>query len=115
MENDQADVAVFRSSDPDTLAKAVTLLKACGITCRVVDRNEGSGWIPYRVYWVYVSPEDSEKAMQSIGLLPNEMSPPNDALSLSNENRSIARFYLMALAVGLIVAAIISFLARSAK
>lgn len=103
---------MFKSSEPEALAKATSLLSASGIPFRIIDRNERSRKVPQRVHWLFVSPRDAAAAMQKISEVPSEVILEQKAEPITPQTRAIAWMQLITLAVVLLFGIIMAILNR---
>ena len=64
-------VAIFRTSDPESFLRAVTLLEEANIKFQVEDINERGTKNPLRVQWIFVDPEDADEAGEVVSSIPS--------------------------------------------
>ena len=99
-------VPVFRSSDPESFAMAITLLKAGGIHHRAVDRQEGSSKFPRLVHMIEVPCDLEEEALEILSDIPSEIILPDHHTEITPADRMNAWLMLIPLIVIIVLALI---------
>ena len=102
----ETHVPVFRSPDPDSFARAVTLLKAAGVRHKVVDQQEGGSKFPRRVHFILVPSSQADTARQILSVVPSEVILPEHPSQVTPADRTLAWLQLTPLIIIILYAII---------
>ena len=99
-------IPIFKSTDPDAIAQAVSHLKSAGIPFRELTQPSGSVRVPRHVNWIVVDPQYEDQARHAIADIPTEIMLPSHHPPIDPAHRVITWILLIAIAVIVIVSLI---------
>ena len=99
-------IPIFKSTDPDAIARAVSLLKSAGIPFRELTQPSGSARVPRRVNWIVVDPCFEIEARQTIADIPTEIILPSHSPTIDHGHRAITWILLITVAVIILISLI---------
>ena len=73
MKEKEFSVPVFRSADPDAVARGVVLLESAGIRFREHYGFETCLYVPRRIHYISVRPQDVGAAREALSSVPSEI------------------------------------------